>query len=145
MIAGSDQGSYWNRPLHWKPFQSFQSFKYRSVRQLKETGVRGPERRCATWRVPNPDEPPCRLSRNVARSRILTQPRSLLVYLARHWSGMTSKELGLRLRRDGSMISRLYTTYVEQRDPRVEARILRLLTNKSITRSDPSRRPSQFK
>jgi REP element-mobilizing transposase RayT len=82
---------------------------------------------------------------DVARRRSLTKPRSLLVYLARHWSGMTSKELGLRLRRDGSMISRLYTTYAEQRDPRVEARTLRLLTNKSITRSDPSRRPSQFK
>jgi chromosomal replication initiation ATPase DnaA len=76
--------------------------------------------------------PPERLT-DVARSRSLTKPRSLLVYLARHWQGMTSKELGLRLKRDGSMISRLYVNYAGQRDPGAEAGILRLLTNKSIT------------
>lgn len=82
---------------------------------------------------------------DVARSRILTKPRSLSVYLARHWSGMTSKELGLRLRARRIDDQPAVYDYVEQRDARVEARIFRLLTNKSITRSDPSRRPSQYK
>ena len=70
---------------------------------------------------------------DVARSRSLTKARALLIYLARHWSGVTSKELGVRLKRDGSMISKLYMIYAEQRDLRAEEQILRLLNNKSIT------------
>jgi putative transposase len=70
---------------------------------------------------------------DVARSRHLTKTRTLLVYLARHWSGATSKELGLRLKRDASMISKLYSKYTEQRDLGAEGRIRRLLNNKSIT------------
>ena len=42
------------------------------------------------------------------RQRQWVAARAQLVYLAREWSGLTTKELGRRLHRDASMISRLY-------------------------------------
>ena len=49
------------------------------------------------------------------RQRDRVEARALLVYATREWSGLTVKELGRRLHRDPSMISRLYATYVAQR------------------------------
>jgi len=54
------------------------------------------------------------------------------------------RELGVRLKRDASMISKPYSKYTEQRDLGAEGRIRRLLNNKSINDSGLtpcSRRP----
>jgi REP element-mobilizing transposase RayT len=61
------------------------------------------------------------------RQRVLVPARALLVYLAREWSHLTARELGRRLHRDPSMISRLAATYVAQRDPRAESRVRQAL------------------
>jgi hypothetical protein len=53
--------------------------------------------------------------------------RAQLVYLAREWSGITTKELGRRLHRDASMISRLYSWYQGHRNKRTEERLAREL------------------
>ena len=53
--------------------------------------------------------------------------RAQLVYLARQWGGMTTKELGQRLHRDASMISRLYGWYETHRDESAEKTIASLL------------------
>ncbi len=50
------------------------------------------------------------------RQRDWIEGRKFLVYLAREWEGMTTQELGKRLGRDPSMISRLYKDYEEKRD-----------------------------
>jgi chromosomal replication initiation ATPase DnaA len=62
------------------------------------------------------------------RQRALVPARALFVHLARVWSGLTTRELGRRLQRDPSMISRLVATNVAHRDPATEARIRQSLT-----------------
>lgn len=57
------------------------------------------------------------------RQRQWVAARAQLVYLAREWSEITTKELGRRLHRDPSMISRLYHWYQEHRDKRTEQRL----------------------
>ncbi|HET8759863.1 MAG TPA: transposase [Nitrospiria bacterium] len=63
----------------------------------------------------------------VGRQRDLVASRAFLVYAAREWSGVTAKDLGRRLHRDPSMISRLYAQYATQRDQRLEKRLSNLL------------------
>ncbi len=69
-------------------------------------------------------------------SQVLLQPgrqrqwvgaRAQLVYLAREWCGLTTKELGARLHRDASMISRLYGWYEGHRDKRTEEKLAGVL------------------
>jgi hypothetical protein len=43
-----------------------------------------------------------------------------LVYLAREWGRVSVKEIGRRLHRDPSIISRLYCAYAADRDPKKE-------------------------
>ena len=51
----------------------------------------------------------------------------MLVYVAREWSGLSVKELGRRLHRDPSMISRLYAGYVVKRTGSLEKRVQAIL------------------
>ncbi len=57
------------------------------------------------------------------RQRDRVEARAVLVYAAREWSGLTVKELGRRLHRDPSMISRLYAGYVRKRNDALEKRV----------------------
>lgn len=66
------------------------------------------------------------------RRRDMGSPRAMLVFLAREWSRLRNDDLGRRLRRDPSMISRLYARYAQGRDRSAEAKISQLL------RPDPS-------
>jgi chromosomal replication initiation ATPase DnaA len=59
------------------------------------------------------------------RQRRWVRARAMLVYMARQCCGMTVKELGRRLNRDPSIISRLYSTYIGSRDSAAERRLLR--------------------
>ena len=59
------------------------------------------------------------------RQRQWVKTRSMLVYMAREYCGMTVKELGKRLNRDSSIISRLYSAYTGSRDSVTESRLLR--------------------
>lgn len=52
----------------------------------------------------------------------------MLVYLAPEWGHVSAHELGQRLRRDPSMISRLTAVYAAQRDPKAETHLLQTLT-----------------
>lgn len=61
------------------------------------------------------------------RQRQWVAVRAQLVYLAREWSGVTTKELGRRLHRDASMVSRLYGWYQEHREELTERRLVRKL------------------
>jgi chromosomal replication initiation ATPase DnaA len=61
------------------------------------------------------------------RQRDRVAARALLVYAGREWSGLSVKELGRRLHRDPSMISRLYAHYVAARSHSWEKRVLELL------------------
>ena len=61
------------------------------------------------------------------RQRALVPARAMLVGLARDWSRLTVRELGRRLQRDPSMISRLAATYAAAPDPKNEAHIRRAL------------------
>ena len=63
----------------------------------------------------------------MGRQREWVEPRALLVYTAREWSGMTVKLLGRRLHRDASMISRLYAGYATRRQGTLERRVRSLL------------------
>lgn len=66
------------------------------------------------------------------RQRALVPARAMLVSLARDWSQLTVRELGRRLHRDPSMISRLAARYALHRDPAIEGRLRqRLLTRPS--------------
>lgn len=67
------------------------------------------------------------------RQRKWVRARSMLVYLAREWGRVSAKELGRRLHRDSSMISRLYALYATHRDERAEARIDQELKQKVKT------------
>lgn len=62
------------------------------------------------------------------RQRALVPARAMLVYLAREWSHQSTRDLGRRLQRDPSMISRLATAYAAHRDPTTEARIRKAIT-----------------
>jgi hypothetical protein len=53
--------------------------------------------------------------------------RSMLVYLGREWGRVSVKELGKRLHRDPSVISRLYSAYAADRAERMEKVLLREL------------------
>ena len=64
------------------------------------------------------------------RQRQWVRARAMLVYLAREWSRLTSKELAGRLHRDPSLMSRLYAMYEKDRDRQAEARVARLLGNR---------------
>ncbi len=61
------------------------------------------------------------------RRRDMVSPRAMLVFLAREWSRLRNDDLGRRLRRDPSMISRLYARYAGGRDRSAEAKISQLL------------------
>jgi len=64
------------------------------------------------------------------RHRRWVRARAMLVYLAREWSRISSKELGSRLHRDPSLMSRLYAMYQKDRDRQAEARVARWLGRK---------------
>ncbi|MBI2089410.1 MAG: transposase [Deltaproteobacteria bacterium] len=61
------------------------------------------------------------------RKRQWVRVRSMLVYLAREWARMSVRELGRRLHRDPSIISRLYAAYGASRDVAGESRLVRQL------------------
>ena len=61
------------------------------------------------------------------RQRAMVPARAMLVSLARNWSRLTTVELGRRLQRDPSMISRLATTYAAQPDRKVETQVRQVL------------------
>ena len=61
------------------------------------------------------------------RQRDRVAARAFLVYAAREWSGLRVKEVGRRLHRDPSMISRLYAGYVAQRTPSWEQQVRAIL------------------
>jgi chromosomal replication initiation ATPase DnaA len=54
------------------------------------------------------------------RQRKWMSARALLVYVGREWGRVSVKELGKRLHRDPSVISRLYSTYAADRDQKKE-------------------------
>ncbi len=64
---------------------------------------------------------------HVGRQRRWVAMRAQLVYLARQQCGLTTKELGRRLNRDPSMISRLYAWYETHRDEPTEKKLARML------------------
>jgi len=61
------------------------------------------------------------------RQRQWVAVRAQLVYLAREWCGLTTKELAGRLHRDASMISRLYGWYQTHRDKQTEEKLAGVL------------------
>ena len=61
------------------------------------------------------------------RQRDWIGARKLLVYVARRWGKTTNQELGKRLGRDPSMISRLIRDYEGKQDRRREANLARAL------------------
>ena len=63
----------------------------------------------------------------VGHQRKLVKPRSMLVYVAREWAKASVKEIGRRLNRNPSVISRLYAAYGADRDHELEARLARQL------------------
>jgi putative transposase len=68
--------------------------------------------------------------RGPGRQKDYVQARRQLVYLVREWANLTTGELGKRLKRDPSMISRLYKEYEENRDLRREALLVRMLNSR---------------
>ena len=64
------------------------------------------------------------------RQRALVPARAMLVRLARQWSQLTVRELGRRLQRDPSMISRLTATYATRPDAKLEAHLRRTLQSR---------------
>lgn len=69
----------------------------------------------------------------VGRQRDRVAARAFLVYAAREWSGLRVKEIGRRLQRDPSLISRLYAGYVAERRPRWERKVLAMVERKVNT------------
>ncbi|MCC6140614.1 MAG: transposase [Nitrospira sp.] len=59
----------------------------------------------------------------LGRHRAAIPARTMLVGLARKWSGLTTRELGRRLHRDPSIISRLAAAYTAHPDPALETQI----------------------
>ena len=68
-----------------------------------------------------------------SRHRGWGHARAMLVYLAREWGRMSTKELGHCLQRDPSLISRLYAAYAAERDLQGEAQLARALRSKVNT------------
>ncbi len=60
-------------------------------------------------------------------NRKLARARSMLVFLGRDWSGITAKELGIKMGRDPSVISRLYGRYASSRDFKKESKFIAIL------------------
>ena len=67
------------------------------------------------------------VSLDSGRRRDWIGARKLLVYLAREWGMIMNQELGKRLGRDPSMISRLIRDYEGKQDRRREAKLARAL------------------
>jgi REP element-mobilizing transposase RayT len=65
------------------------------------------------------------------RQRALVPARATLVGLARKWCVLTTRELGRRLQRDPSMISRLAAAYAAHPDTKIEAQVRRTLQPRS--------------
>ncbi len=65
------------------------------------------------------------------RQRAVVPARAMLVWLARAWSGLTTVELGQRLQRDPSMISRLAAAYAAHRDAQREKQVCRAVQSDS--------------
>jgi len=63
----------------------------------------------------------------VGRQRDPVAARAFLAYGAREWSGLSVKEVGRRLNRDPSMISRLYSGYVAKRSRSLEKQVRAIL------------------
>jgi putative transposase len=63
------------------------------------------------------------------RQRAIVPARAMLVFLAREWSRLTTSDLGQRLQRDPSLVSRLAGAYAAQRDAAGEAKVGRLLAS----------------
>ncbi|MDH3504664.1 MAG: transposase [Nitrospirota bacterium] len=61
------------------------------------------------------------------RERNPVATRAFLVYAAREWSDLSVKEIGRRLNRDPSMISRLYAGYALKRTPSLEKQVRAIL------------------
>ena len=61
------------------------------------------------------------------RQRKWVKPRAALVYLAREWGRASVKEIGRRLHRDPSIVSRLYSAYAANRDPNKERSLAKQL------------------
>ena len=61
------------------------------------------------------------------RHRKQVRGRSMLVYLAREWGRVSVKELGQRLHRDPSIISRLYSAYAADRDVKKESWLMQTI------------------
>ena len=61
------------------------------------------------------------------RQRQWVRARSMLVYLAREWGRTSVKEIGRRLHRDPSIISRLYSAYAADRDQNREKKLAKQL------------------
>jgi hypothetical protein len=51
----------------------------------------------------------------------------MLVYLAREWARTSVKEIGRRLHRDPSIISRLYSAYAASRNEEMESALIQQL------------------
>lgn len=66
------------------------------------------------------------------RQRSLVPARAMLVFLAREWSRLTTRDLGQRLQRDPSMVSRLAGAYAAHRDAAKEAQVCRVLAISSV-------------
>ena len=63
------------------------------------------------------------------RQRAIVPARAMLVFLAREWGQVSAQELGQRLRRDPSMMSRLTALYAAQRDPKAETHLRQMLSS----------------
>jgi chromosomal replication initiation ATPase DnaA len=75
----------------------------------------------------------------VVRQRKWVRARSMLVYLGREWGRVSVKELGRRLHRDPSIISRLYSAYAAARDEKGEAVLLQQLRAQHKRKPDTRR------
>jgi len=69
------------------------------------------------------------------RQKEWIEARRFLVYLAREWGKMTTKDLGKRFERDPSMISRLCGDYEGNRERERERRVAAMLTRKVQTQA----------
>ena len=61
------------------------------------------------------------------RQRTPVPARAMLAFLAREWGRLTTHDLGRRLQRDPSMISRLASAYATHRDTTAETQVRRAL------------------
>ena len=71
------------------------------------------------------------------RQRKWIGARSMLVYLGREWCRISIEEVGKRLQRDPSVISRLCSTYAAARDEKVEKSLLQQVRSQRNTQACP--------